>query len=146
MCKMGSSLGQLALTWINTMTVYTPTAEEGVFTPVVKISGLTTGITYATQLGWFTRIADLVFLNIHIHLSSKGNLSGDVTVEGFPFNLQQAMMQLVIRDAPININEQLLAVPDYPSDDDLSLYRILADRTLEQVENIHLSDGSFIYI
>lgn len=128
------------------MTEYTPTAEEGLFTPVLKFDGVDTGITYVTQSGTFTRIGDLVFINIHLHLSSKGSATGDATIVGLPFRLQQAMMHLVIRDAPINIDEQLLAVPDYPNDIDLTLYRILSNRTLEQIDHSHLNNGSYIYV
>lgn len=128
------------------MTVYTPTAEEGLFTPELKFGGQSTGLTYATQFGTFTRIGDLVFFNIHLHLSSKGSSTGDATIVGLPWRLQQAMLHLVVRDAPIPIDNQLLAVPDYPSDVDLTLYKILANRVLENLDHTNFTNDSFVYV
>lgn len=59
--------------------------EEGSFTPALAFGGATTGITYTTQVGTFTRIGDRVYFEIEIVLSNNGSASGNVTVTGLPY-------------------------------------------------------------
>jgi hypothetical protein len=59
--------------------------QEGTVTPTLTIGGSTTGITYTTRLMSFTRIGNLVTVRAQIILSSKGGLTGDVTIGGLPF-------------------------------------------------------------
>jgi len=61
------------------------TNNTGTFTPVLTIGGATTGITYTTQVGTYTRLGNIVNFNIYIILSSKGSLTGGVTITGLPF-------------------------------------------------------------
>jgi hypothetical protein len=60
--------------------------EEGTWTPVLKFGGATTGITYTTQTGTYTRIGRMVCARATIVLSSNGSASGGALVEGLPFN------------------------------------------------------------
>lgn len=60
--------------------------EEGSFTPALKFGGNTTGITYVTQSGRYTKIGRLVTVEIFLHLSSKGSATGTATVTGLPFS------------------------------------------------------------
>ena len=66
---------------VNTLDDY----EEGNWTPVLKFGGGTTGITYNTQIGRYTKIGRLVQVNITIYLSSKGSSTGVATITGLPF-------------------------------------------------------------
>lgn len=59
--------------------------EEGVFTPVLSFGGSTTGITYATQTGSYTKIHNTVYFSTRVSLSSKGSATGDALVSGLPF-------------------------------------------------------------
>jgi hypothetical protein len=59
--------------------------EEGSFTPALNIGGSTTGITYNTQVGDYTKIGNAVRLTFDLILSSKGALTGTVTLTGLPF-------------------------------------------------------------
>jgi hypothetical protein len=61
--------------------------EEGTFTPVLKFSGATTGITYSTQVGKYTRVGRLVTAYLKIALSSKGSASGSGEIYGLPFTV-----------------------------------------------------------
>jgi len=60
------------------------------WTPVVKIGGADTGITYTTHVGSYCTIGSVVFVNGYIVLSSKGALTGVVTIEGFPYTIADA--------------------------------------------------------
>ena len=66
---------------VNTLDDY----EEGNWTPVLKFGGGTTGITYNTQIGRYTKIGRQVFINATIYLSSKGSSTGVAQITGLPF-------------------------------------------------------------
>jgi hypothetical protein len=59
--------------------------EEGTFTPQLKISGSTTGITYSVQAGHYTKIGNRAIVNMEIALSAKGSNTGNVSLIGLPF-------------------------------------------------------------
>ncbi len=60
--------------------------EEGTFTPIIKFGGGTTGIS-ATQVGAYTKIGNLVTLQIFIEFSNKGSSTGAATISGIPFTI-----------------------------------------------------------
>jgi hypothetical protein len=60
--------------------------EEGTFTPVLAFGGGSTGITYATQVGTYTKIGRTVTVRFEIELSSKGSSTGTATITGLPFS------------------------------------------------------------
>lgn len=59
--------------------------DIGSWTPALKFGGATTGITYATQVGTYTRIGLLVIATATITLSNKGSATGAATITGLPF-------------------------------------------------------------
>jgi len=59
--------------------------EEGTWTPGVSFGGGTTGITYITQSGQYTKIGRQVTVIANVTLSSKGSSTGDATLTGLPF-------------------------------------------------------------
>ena len=56
----------------------------GLWTPNLQIGLSSTGITYTSQLGGYTRIGNVVLFWVFIQLSSKGVGSGAVTISNFP--------------------------------------------------------------
>lgn len=64
--------------------------EEGTFVPVLNFNGGTTGITYGTEDGTFTRIGDYVFFNLVIVLTSKGSSTGTAFISGLPYDPDEA--------------------------------------------------------
>jgi len=60
--------------------------EEGTWTPALKISGDTAGITYSVQAGHYTKIGNRVIANLEILLTSKGSNTGNVALIGLPFS------------------------------------------------------------
>lgn len=64
--------------------------EKGVWTPVVAFGGVTTGITYTTQVGRYTKIGRLVLIEGEVLLSNKGAAVGAATISGIPFTIAQA--------------------------------------------------------
>lgn len=61
--------------------------EEGSWTPVLNFGGATTGITYGTQAGSYTKIGRYVFGTGDIILTSKGSATGNATITGLPFTV-----------------------------------------------------------
>lgn len=60
--------------------------ETGTWTPVLNFGGATTGITYNTQVGTYTRIGRIVLASCYIYLSNKGSATGNATVTGLPYS------------------------------------------------------------
>ena len=56
------------------------------FTPSIDFGGGTTGITYTTQTGYYSRIGNIIFFQGYILLSSKGSSTGYIHVNGLPTN------------------------------------------------------------
>ena len=50
--------------------------EEGTWTPALDFGGGTTGITYSTQVGKYTKIGNLVVVSWRIYLANKGSSTG----------------------------------------------------------------------
>jgi hypothetical protein len=61
--------------------------EEGNWTPVLTFGGGSTGITYGTQTGKYTRIGNRVLFELTIILTSKGSSSGGASISGLPFTV-----------------------------------------------------------
>jgi len=60
------------------------TFVQGTWTPGISFGGGTTGITYTTQSGEYTRIGNVVFYSFFVLLSSKGSSTGVSAVTGLP--------------------------------------------------------------
>ena len=66
--------------------------EEGVFTPSLEFGGATTGITYSSMRGGsYTKIGRQVTVNFGFTLTSKGSASGDATIAGLPFAIEDLL-------------------------------------------------------
>ena len=59
--------------------------STGTWTPVLAFGGASTGITYSTQVGSYTRVGRIVLAELTIMLTSKGSASGNATIAGLPF-------------------------------------------------------------
>lgn len=62
------------------------------FTPGVSFGSGTTGITYTTQIGQYTRIGRAVFYDIQILLSSKGSSTGVMEITNLPFTVKATFL------------------------------------------------------
>jgi hypothetical protein len=60
--------------------------ETGAWTPNLIFGGATTGITYTSQSGLFTRTYRVVIATFEFILSSKGSASGIATIGTLPFS------------------------------------------------------------
>jgi hypothetical protein len=60
--------------------------EEGTWTPTFSFSGGSTGVTYSTQSGVYTKVGGLVNAYCYLILTSKGSSTGYVQIGGLPFS------------------------------------------------------------
>ena len=58
---------------------------QGSFVPTLNFGGGSTGITYAQQIGRYTRQDNLVTAWISIVLTNKGSSTGNISIAGLPF-------------------------------------------------------------
>lgn len=85
----GGGTGATSLTGIvlgngtSAMTTITYTAVTS-WTPNIQINASSTGITYTTQLGYYSQVGSMVFITYYITLSSKGASTGAVTISNLP--------------------------------------------------------------
>jgi hypothetical protein len=59
--------------------------EEGTFTPTFNFSGSSTGITYAWQIGYYTKVGRVVTIQCYVQFGNKGSASGSLRIDGLPF-------------------------------------------------------------
>lgn len=72
--------------------------EEGTWTPALSFGGATTGITYGTQFGQYTRIGRQVTLVAKVVLTSKGSATGLAAITGLPFNAAANVNSMTVVD------------------------------------------------
>lgn len=70
--------------------------EEGAWTPVIGGSGGTSGQTYGTTSGRYTKVGRMVFVEFTITLTVKGTITGAVQIQGLPFTPSGVTAGLVI--------------------------------------------------
>jgi hypothetical protein len=80
----------------------------GTFTPAFAFGGGTTGITYTTRTGRYTRIGDTVHFSLYVLLSDNGSSTGDWTITGLPLTSSSTNSL----DVPCSVWVNGLAPPD----------------------------------
>ena len=68
----------------NTLDAY----EEGSWTPSLVFNGGSSGMTYSSRYGQYTRIGRTVFFDASFNLSAKGSSTGSAVIRGLPFSGQ----------------------------------------------------------
>lgn len=59
--------------------------EEGAWTPGIAFGGASVGITYAVQVGNYTKVGNLVNASCNVELTSKGSSVGSAFITNLPF-------------------------------------------------------------
>ena len=59
--------------------------EEGTFTPSLDFGSGNTGITYGSASGKFVKVGNLVTVWIYLYITNKGTSTGQASVGGLPF-------------------------------------------------------------
>lgn len=59
--------------------------EEGAFTPAITFGGGSTGLTYLTQSGTYTKVGRAVHVRLYVRVNAKGSSTGAALINGLPF-------------------------------------------------------------
>ena len=59
--------------------------RELAWTPSLLFGGAAVGMTYTTQVGWYTKWGRVIFAGLNIALSAKGASVGAATITGLPY-------------------------------------------------------------
>jgi hypothetical protein len=78
----GANPRTLTLLWQTTLN----DTQAGTWTPTLSFGGSSTGITYTTRQGSYSRTGNVVIADLDIVLSSKGSATGSAVISGLPFN------------------------------------------------------------
>jgi hypothetical protein len=65
--------------------------EEGTWTPIIGGATSESGQSYSGQTGNYTKIGRVVTVNFRVVLSDKGTITGNVSVKGLPFAVQNSV-------------------------------------------------------
>ena len=77
--------------------------EEGTWTPSLEFGGATTGITYSSMRGGsYVKIGRQVTVNFGFTLTSKGSASGDATIAGLPFAVEDLLSSTSVEASGIS--------------------------------------------
>ena len=61
--------------------------EEGTFTPILHGTSNYNEPTYASRAGAYTKIGRLVNITLHVQISNKQNVNGNIVIGSFPFTI-----------------------------------------------------------
>ena len=75
---------------------------NGTFTPVLSFGVGSTGVTYVSRSGNYTKIGRVVFFDINIQLSSKGSSTGTMRIQGLPFAIGVTQTDCAFNAANLN--------------------------------------------
>jgi len=67
----------------------------GTFTPGISFNNGVTGITYSHQIGFYTKVGDIVFITGDVLLSNKGSDTGAARITGLPFTSIATYYQVI---------------------------------------------------
>lgn len=101
----GVNVGNAAQASTSTLDWY----EEGTFTPALAFGGGSTGITYSSRSGTFTRIGNVVYFTFFIGLTAKGSSTGGATVGTLPYTSGSSIAVAAINARNITISNSAVA-------------------------------------
>ena len=123
--------------------------DSTAFTPVLEFGGGTTGITYVVQEGSYTRIGNMVFANIVIHLSSQGSSTGAATITGFPFTAtlnRQAFAVGQWNSITFSANNFLASAVFGGATSTIGLAQCGSNVVFTDLDDTHLADTTRIFV
>lgn len=95
---------------VNSLNLEVNSMAQGTWTPALTFGGGTTGITYATQAGYYVRVGNCINYVINITLTNKGSSTGNLGITGFPVAAGSADLSYPTANIFIN-NANTLLLP-----------------------------------
>lgn len=100
--------------------------EENTFTPTLSFGGASTGITYSSQVGRFTRIGNRVLFSCSISLTSKGSATGTNAIGGLPYAAASSVnvpVALRMNNMANNVGEGLITAVVFTGSTSVAMYK-----------------------
>jgi hypothetical protein len=124
--------------------------EEGTWTPALSFGGATTGITYSTQFGQYTKIGRQVTLTCKVVLTSKGSATGYASITGLPFNAASNVNSMTVVDPASSFSGLIVGgaiLLSVASNELYFLQQSLTDRTTMSQANFgNTTDFRFVIV
>jgi hypothetical protein len=124
--------------------------EEGTWTPALSFGGATTGITYSTQFGQYTKIGRQVTLTCKVVLTSKGSATGYASITGLPFNAASNVNSMTVVDPASSFSGIIVGgaiLLSVASNELYFLQQSLSDRTTMSQANFgNTTDFRFVIV
>ena len=89
--------------------------EEGTWTPAVTLGGAAVGLTYSTQVGFYTKIGNLVAVEGYLIISAKGSSTGALRLTGLPFAYSNWTGGAALRTRDISYSGMITASTSSPA-------------------------------
>lgn len=121
--------------------------KREVFNPILLIGESSTGITYLGRSGSWSKAGNMVTVNFTISLSSKGNLSGNLSIGNLPFNVPANTGGILLNYA--NMANGPFSLGSVTGGPNISIRRSLATATIiatnSEINNDSVISGSITY-
>lgn len=124
-----------------------PVVRAGTWTPGLAFGGGTTGITYASQAGSYTKIGRLVVAPFTIILSEKGSSTGAATLSGLSFTPSDSGSQSMVGECGqwANLATALISIDVFRTDFGLFKTTVATtDRGATELQDSDFTDTSTI--
>jgi hypothetical protein len=121
--------------------------EEGTWTPAVTFGGGSTGITYGSRTGKYTKIGNMVYAGFFLGLTSKGSSTGSAVITGLPITSSVAQESRMSTCASYysNFNTAFGILLLMEASNTVSNLRYMSAGTVTDMNDTHFQNGSSIY-
>jgi len=121
--------------------------EEGTWTPAFAFGGGTTGMTYSSRAGKYTKIGNMVYAGFTISLSAKGSSTGAATFTGLPFTSSVAQESRMGTCASYysNFNTAFGILLFMEASNTTSNLRYMSAGTVTDMNDTHFQNASSMY-
>ena len=122
--------------------------EEGTWTMGISFGGASTGVTYSTNQGTYTKIGRQVTVNGYVLLTSKGSSTGSATITGLPFTIGNSVAfstsaSLWMRK--ISFTDQFQAIGT-TANTTISMWEVTNGGTLSALDDTNFANDSDIVL
>lgn len=120
---------------------------QGTFTPAIAFGGSSTGVTYSSQTGEYTRIGNVIYYSVAIILSSKGAQTGNATITGFPVTVGgNPSMTAINYFSGITLTALYTNIAGYlAATTVMSLFQSASTQNAAAITDVMFSNGSQLY-
>jgi hypothetical protein len=121
--------------------------EEGTWTPAFTFGSGSTGITYSSRAGKYTKIGNMVYAGFTVTLSSKGSSTGQAAINGLPYASSSAQESRMGTSASYygNFNTAYNILMLMEASSTYSNLRYGTGGTVTDLLDTHFQNGSSMY-